>query len=225
MNDICKVILIGESGVGKTCIIVRFVNESFYFDSSSTNGAAFATKTLEFPDYKKSLKYNIWDTAGQEKYRSLAKIFYKDAVIGILVYDICNKNSFENIKNYWYEQIKENSSANISKIFLFKFIFYNKVFGLAGNKKDKFLEEQVSNKEGEEFARKIGAYFKLTSAKTNDGILDLFKELGRRYLDPNYRLLREKEDKEEVIKNKERSKSVKLKETKIENKVKKWYLC
>ena len=142
-----------------------------------------------------------------------------------MVYDICNKNSFEEIKNYWYEQIKENSSSNISKIFLFKYIFYNKVFGLAGNKKDKFLEEQVSNKDGEEFARKIGAYFKLTSAKTNDGILDLFIELGRRYLDPNYRLLREKEDKEEIIKNKERGKSVKLKETKIENKAKKWYLC
>ena len=196
MDDICKVILIGESGVGKTCIIVRFVNESFYSDASSTNGAAYATKTLEFPDYKK-----------------------------LLVYDICNKNSFEEIKNYWYEQIKENSSSNISKIFLFKYIFYNKVFGLAGNKKDKFLEEQVSNKDGEEFARKIGAYFKLTSAKTNDGILDLFIELGRRYLDPNYRLLREKEDKEEIIKNKERGKSVKLKETKIENKAKKWYLC
>ena len=83
MDDICKVILIGESGVGKTCIIVRFVNESFYSDASSTNGAAYATKTLEFPDYKKSLKYNIWDTAGQEKYRGLAKIFYKDAVIAI----------------------------------------------------------------------------------------------------------------------------------------------
>ena len=89
-------------------------------DSPSTTGANYATKTLEFKDNKKSIQYDIWDTAGQEKYRGLAKIFYKGAVIAILVYDICNKNSFMEIKNYWYEQLKDNGTPNMSKIIIFK---------------------------------------------------------------------------------------------------------
>ena len=121
MAENCKVILIGESGVGKTCIIVRFIHEYFSENVVSTTGANYASKTLEFKDYKKSLQYNIWDTAGQEKYRGLAKIFYRDADIAILVYDI-TKKSFEELKQYWVDEIKHNCS-NISKIILFKYIF------------------------------------------------------------------------------------------------------
>ena len=122
MSEVCKVILVGETGVGKTCISVRFINNEYREGPPSTTGANFASRTLEFKEYKKYLQYDIWDTAGQEKYRGLAKIFYKDASIAILVYDITNRNSFEQIKKYWYEQIKDNSSTNISKIFLFKYI-------------------------------------------------------------------------------------------------------
>jgi small GTP-binding protein len=122
MSEVCKVILVGESGVGKTCVIVRFISNEYHEGSPSTTGANYASQTLEFKEYKKKLQYDIWDTAGQEKYRGLAKIFYKDASIAILVYDITNRNSFEQIKKYWYEQIKDNSSTNISKIFLFKYI-------------------------------------------------------------------------------------------------------
>ena len=123
MAENCKVILIGESGVGKTCIIVRFIHEYFAENAVSTTGANYASKTLEFKDYKKSLQYNIWDTAGQEKYRGLAKIFYKDADIAILVYDISDKKSFEELKQYWVDEIKHNCSTNLSKIILFKYIF------------------------------------------------------------------------------------------------------
>ena len=123
MSEVCKVILVGEAGVGKTCIIVRFINNEYYDGAPSTTGANYASKVLEFKEYNKSLQYEIWDTAGEERYRGLAKIFYKDAAIAILVYDITNRKSFEEIKNYWHEQIKESSSKNISKIILFKYIY------------------------------------------------------------------------------------------------------
>lgn len=86
-----------------------------------------------------------------------------------------------------------------------------------------FLEEQVTNQEGEEFARKIGAAFKLTSAATNDGVVELFKEVGKRYLDPNYRDLKKKEGEE--LENKSRSKSLKLNKSKAEKKNKKGGWC
>ena len=111
----CKTILIGESGVGKSCIIYRYINNKYDENSMSTTGANYITKHCEFEEYDKSILFQIWDTAGQEKYRGLAKIFYKDAKIIILVYDITNKKSFEEIKNYWYKQIKENISNNVSK--------------------------------------------------------------------------------------------------------------
>ena len=120
MVDICKAILVGESGVGKTSIILRFIKDQYNEISPSTAGANYASKKLEFSEYNRQLQFDIWDTAGQEKYRGLAKLFYKDASIAILVYDITKRKTFEEIKNYWYEQIKENGSTNISKIFYIK---------------------------------------------------------------------------------------------------------
>ena len=111
-----KVVLLGESGVGKTCIIARFINNTFEENLISTTGASYAGKTMTFDEYQgKSIKFEIWDTAGQEKYRSLTKIFYKDAGVAILVYDITRKESFEEIKKYWYNKIKEFATKNISK--------------------------------------------------------------------------------------------------------------
>ena len=119
-QKICKAILIGESGVGKTCIIIRFVSKEYRSNTLSTTGASYASNILEFKEYNKTLNLQLWDTAGQENYRGLTKIFYKDAKIIVLVYDITNKKSFEEIKNYWYNQIKENSSEkNISKFISF----------------------------------------------------------------------------------------------------------
>jgi len=132
-DDICKVILIGESGVGKTCIIIRFINKYYKDDTYSTSCSSYATKVLEIEGYDKPLHFQIWDTAGQEQYRGLTKIFYKGAKIVILVYDITNRKSFDEIKNYWYEQIKENSSENISKFFIYIFFIfkYSELLGIS----------------------------------------------------------------------------------------------
>ena len=112
----CKVVLLGESGVGKTCIIARFINNIFEENLISTTGASYAGKTMTFDEYDgKSIRFEIWDTAGQEKYRSLTKIFYKDATAAILVYDITRKESYEEIQKYWYNQIKDHAPKNISK--------------------------------------------------------------------------------------------------------------
>ena len=124
----CKVVLLGESGVGKTCIIARFINNTFEDNIMSTTGASYAGKTMIFDEFQgKSIKFEIWDTAGQEKYRALTKIFYKDAGVAILVYDITRKESFDEIQKYWYNQIKEYAPKNISKKNLI-FNNYNDIF-------------------------------------------------------------------------------------------------
>ena len=121
----CKVVLLGESGVGKTCIIARFINNTFEDNIMSTTGASYAGKTMSFDELNgQSIKFEIWDTAGQEKYRALNRIFYKDAGAAILVYDITKKESFEQIQKYWYNQMQEFAPKDISKkIFYFYFNF------------------------------------------------------------------------------------------------------
>ena len=100
MNDpeSVKVVLIGESGVGKTSIISKFTTNVFDPQCPPSLNSQFITKTLEFPVYNKSIKFDIWDTVGQEKYRSLAKIFYRDAKVIIFVYDITSEPTFNAIK-------------------------------------------------------------------------------------------------------------------------------
>ena len=112
----CKVVLIGESGVGKTSIISRYISNTFSSVLMATPGANFTTKTIFLQDENQSIKFEIWDTAGQEKYRALAKVFYKNAAVCILVYDITRKASFEELKKYWVQEIKANASPNVSKL-------------------------------------------------------------------------------------------------------------
>ena len=120
----CKVVLIGESGVGKTSIISRYMTDSFSSTLGSTPGANFTTKTIFLKNENQAIKFEIWDTAGQEKFRSLAKVFYKNAAVCILVYEITRRVSFEELKKYWIEEVKTNGSKNISKfIFLIYIIF------------------------------------------------------------------------------------------------------
>ena len=111
----CKVVLLGESGVGKTSIISRYINNTFKSQLMSTPGANFVTKNVIMEDENQSIKFEIWDTAGQERYRSLAKVFYKNAAVCVLVYDITRKTSFDAIKNYWVKELKENVPKDISK--------------------------------------------------------------------------------------------------------------
>lgn len=166
----CKVVLVGDSGVGKTCIIQRFANDTYDDQQESTIASAYTYKMIDYEKLGKSISFDIWDTAGQELYRSLAKNFYLNAAIGILVYDIRRKDSFESIKNFWYEQLKTSGEENM-------------VFGIAGNKCDLFSEEQVSENEVKAFAKSIGAVFHLTSAQDNIGITELFTDLGEKYLE------------------------------------------
>ena len=120
----CKLVFIGDSGVGKTSIINRFVKGKFENNIASTNGATFANKKIEYKDKKICLQFDIWDTAGQEKFRSLTKFFYKDAGIAILVYDITRVESFNSLKDFWMKQLKNNSGSNISKKYIIYFYYY-----------------------------------------------------------------------------------------------------
>ena len=119
----CKVVLIGESGVGKTSIISRYVNNTFKYNITVTPGTSFATKNLSMEEYNKSIKFMIWDTAGEERFRALAKVFYKNADVIVLVYDITMERSFNELQNYWYKEIKENAQSNVSKKIILKFNF------------------------------------------------------------------------------------------------------
>ena len=170
----CKVVLLGDSGVGKTCIISRYISGAFDHNSPSTNGASYASKIIVFENLNKAISLDIWDTAGQEKYKSLTKFFYKDASVAILVYDITQKESFENMKNYWYEQLQEFGSKKI-------------ILGVAGNKCDMYDKEEVNENDAKEFADKIGAFFEITSAKNNTGITELFMNAANSFVDPNYK--------------------------------------
>ena len=165
----CKVVLVGETGVGKTAIISRFIRDSFLEGQEPSTMASYISKEILIEQFNIHLKLDIWDTAGQEKYRSLTKFFYKDAAIAILVYDVTNKSSFTELSEYWTHQLMECGSENL-------------IIGIAGNKCDMVNEESVNESEAKELATKIGATFQLTSAKTNIGIDTLFQKLGERFL-------------------------------------------
>ena len=114
----CKVVLIGESGVGKTSIIQRYISNEFNQNISSTGGANFTSKIMKFKEEKQNIKFEIWDTAGQERFRSLARVFYKDAAVCVLVYDITMRETFEELENFWVDEIKNSVSSNISESLL-----------------------------------------------------------------------------------------------------------
>jgi len=170
-----KVVLLGQSGVGKTCIINQFINGEYNDSTTPTISFQFCQKTFEFPG-NKSIALDIWDTAGQEKYRSLNGMFYKNVKAAVLVYDITDKKSFEDIKNFWYDQIKQNCDND------------KLILAIAGNKCDLYEQRQVEYSEGEKYAKIIGAFFTETSAKNADGISNLFENLANKLLNPNFKV-------------------------------------
>ena len=167
----CKVVLLGEAGVGKTSIISRYVSNTFSEVLMSTTGASFATKKVELDDEHK-IKFQIWDTAGQERFRSLAKIFYQNAAVAVLVYDITRRDSFEKLKEFWIKELKENAPSDI-------------ILAIAANKSDLYENEVVSLKEGKDLSQEINAIFKSTSAMLSHGIDELFKCIGEKYINPS----------------------------------------
>lgn len=157
-----KVVLLGSEGVGKSSILNRFVYNDFKEEVDSTNGASYAPKTLPVSGGKE-MKFDVWDTAGKEKYRTLNRFFMKDALFAIFVYDPFNKDSFDNLE--WYiSTMKEIGLKNC-------------LYVVAENKTDrKDRVKEVSEEEGKEYARQNKAIFRAVSAKTGEGIEDLFKQ-------------------------------------------------
>ncbi len=168
-----KIILIGESKVGKTSIITQYCEQIFQSDYISTIGTDRFLKAIELEN-KTKVNLEIWDTVGQEQYRSMTQLFVKNSKIIILVYNVTRMKTFESL-NYWYDFINKELGSNI-------------VLGLAGNKTDLIFEdnyeEEVSPEKGKEFAEKIGASFALVSAKeSGNEIKVLFYELLTKYFD------------------------------------------
>ena len=110
-----KVVLIGEAGVGKTSIIMRYITNIFNPRQLATQGASYVSKIVEINKNQK-VKFELWDTAGEEKYRAIARVFYQNASVCILVYDITRKSSFDEIKNFWVNEIKQNIQDDASNI-------------------------------------------------------------------------------------------------------------
>ena len=111
----CKIILVGDSAVGKTCIIKRFTLNSFDDNEITSSNASNTKKFVSFKEYNnQEILFNVWDTVGQEKYRGLTKLFYHDAKAAILVYDITNADTFKSVKEYWYNQIKNFGEKDVS---------------------------------------------------------------------------------------------------------------
>ena len=165
-----KLILLGETAVGKTSIINRYVQDSFSDSLMSSTSMAYVQKKITLNRQKISL--NIWDTVGQEKFRSLSKLFFKDTKIVILVYSIVDKKSFDNL-GYWLNSVKETIGNDF-------------ILGVVGNKCDLFLEQKVDEELGAEFAKKNGGIFEQISAKENrTGLDNYITKLVSEYLKLN----------------------------------------
>ena len=200
-DEIYRVVLLGKQATGKTCIIAQFINGSFDPGTISSLTAQFIRKTIQFADGR-NITLDIWDTAGQEKYRAIAKIYYKEARAVILVYDITDESSFIEMKEYWYEQVKLYAKKDV-------------IFAVAANKNDLDEERKISDEEGKKFANEIGAIFALVSAKTGDCVTSLFENCIKKYLSPDYvavvnkqRIIRKEKNLIEVREPKEKKKKL-----------------
>ena len=177
----CKVTLLGDSGVGKSSLIGRYISGLFTNGLISTTGANYSQKIIEKDNNK--LRLNIWDTAGQEKYRALGRNFYKDAIIIALVYDVTEKESFNSIKTNWLPDVKKYGEK------------YN-ILAIVGNKCDKYEDERITEEEASAYAKEIGARFFLVSACTGDGVDEMFSELANIYFSPEFSSKREEIEKD-----------------------------
>eukprot|EP00290_Baffinella_frigidus_P015059 CAMPEP_0180157762 /NCGR_PEP_ID=MMETSP0986-20121125/26450_1 /TAXON_ID=697907 /ORGANISM="non described non described, Strain CCMP2293" /LENGTH=197 /DNA_ID=CAMNT_0022107375 /DNA_START=62 /DNA_END=651 /DNA_ORIENTATION=+ len=153
-----KVVVLGDTGVGKTCLVQRFVEGKFVPHGASTIGASFMVKKMNIDGAK--LTMQIWDTAGQERFRSMAPMYYRGAAAAILVLDVTSADSFDKVRS-WVEELKSNAPGEL-------------VLALACNKADLVDERRVPLQEAEAYARSIGATAFDTSAKSDKGIEPLF---------------------------------------------------
>lgn len=158
-----KIVLVGDTQVGKTCVLARLINKEFKFDSQATIGAAFQNYFLQIPTG--SVQMQIWDTAGQEQYRSLAPMYYRAANVAIIFFDVTNQTSFQALQE-WMDELAEKAPPQLHMV-------------VVGNKID-LENRQITTKMAQQFATSHGAVlYKETSAKTGEGVLELFTEIAK----------------------------------------------
>ena len=203
MNKL-KTILVGDSQVGKTSIITQYIRQSFDEEYLPTISADKSIKDLIIE--KQPLTLEIWDTAGQEIYRNVNKIFMKNAKIALLVYDITNKESFDSLDS-WYNQICENNDKE------------NIIIGVVGNKSDLYEERVIEENEGQNYAERINGIWGETSAMDFDSVNSFFEKLAIAYL--NKEKQKQKTTSNEKIKE-DNNNTVKIeKENHVDNNKKK----
>ena len=153
-----KILLIGNSGVGKSSLLLRFADDTFTDNFMPTIGVDFKIRTLEVDG--KTIKLQIWDTAGQERFKTITSSYYKGAHGIIVVYDVTDKESFKNIDT-WMNEVEKHASDNVSRI-------------LVGNKSDLTDSRQVTTDEGKELADQYNIRFMETSAKESANVEEAF---------------------------------------------------
>lgn len=153
-----KLLLIGDSGVGKSCLLLRFADDTYTESYISTIGVDFKIRTIELDG--KTIKLQIWDTAGQERFRTITSSYYRGAHGIIVVYDVTDNESFNNVKQ-WLHEIDRYACENVNKL-------------LVGNKSDLTSKRVVSTEQGKEFADSLGIEFLETSAKTSTNVEQAF---------------------------------------------------
>lgn len=158
-----KLLTIGDSGVGKTCLLLRYANDSFSPTFITTIGIDFKIKNIEIDD--KRVKLQIWDTAGQERFRTITTSYFRGAQGIVLVYDVTDRRSFESIRN-WISQIQQHADVHVNKI-------------LVGNKCDMLDEKVVSTEEGQRLASEFGMEFWETSAKNDINVEQSFHSIAK----------------------------------------------
>ena len=164
---IFKVLILGDSAVGKTCFLLRYADDTFVDNHISTIGLDYRLKMINLPD-SKMVKMQIWDTAGQDRFRAITKNYYKGAHGIILIYDVTSAITFSNIKN-WLLQIKENTSEKIKIV-------------LVANKIDDITNRVVEKVEGENLAKEYDINYFETSAKNNINLIETFAYLTKEIL-------------------------------------------
>mmetsp|Transcript_135331 Transcript_135331/g.263606 ORF Transcript_135331/g.263606 Transcript_135331/m.263606 type:complete len:213 (+) Transcript_135331:60-698(+) len=158
-----KYIIIGDTGVGKSCLLLQFTDKRFRSDHDLTIGVEFGARLITIDN--KQIKLQIWDTAGQESFRSITRSYYRGASGALLVYDISRRDTFNHVTR-WLEEARANASANL-------------VIMLIGNKCD-LERREVSYEEGEKFARENGLIFRETSAKTAQNVEEAFIQTAKK---------------------------------------------
>lgn len=157
-----KLVLLGDAGVGKSALVMRFVRDEYLEASESTIGAAFLSKSIEL-DNRTPVRIEIWDTAGQERYRSLAPMYFRGAQAAVVVFDITSRESFEGAKR-WIRDLQRSSEEGL-------------VILLAGNKSDLGSIRRVAADEAERYANESGLSYMETSARTAQNVEKAFFEV------------------------------------------------